>query len=68
MGPHQATTTASAPFKDRISYNICQSAVDTVTSKISKNKPRPYYVTSAGDHEQQAKAKKQDPSETSADG
>jgi len=45
-------------LKDRISYNVCQSAVDTITSKIAKNKPRPLFLTSGGDYKIQRRAKK----------
>ena len=34
--------TAISALKDRISYNVCQSAVDTITAKIAKNRPKPY--------------------------
>lgn len=44
--------------KDRIAYNVIQSSIDTVTSKIAKNKPKPYFLTSGGDHIAQQKAKK----------
>lgn len=47
-------------LKDRISYNVVQSAVDTITSKMSKNKPRPLFLTSGGDWHKQRKAKKLD--------
>lgn len=53
-----ATTQSS--LSDRISYNVCQSAVDTITSKICKNKPRPMFLTSGGDYKIQRKAKKLD--------
>lgn len=46
--------------KDRMTYNIVQSAIDTVTSKIAKNKPRPMFLTSGGDYQLQRKAKKLD--------
>ncbi len=46
--------------KDRITYNIVQSAIDTVTSKIAKNKPKPMFLTSGGDYKLQRKAKKLD--------
>ena len=49
---------AVSALKDRISYNVCQSAVDTITSKIAKSKPRPYFLTSGGDYKMQRKAKK----------
>lgn len=44
--------------KDRLSYNIVQSGIDTVTAKMAKNKPRPLYLTSGGDYKLQRKAKK----------
>jgi hypothetical protein len=44
--------------KDRLTYNVCQSVVDTITSKISKNKPKPMFLTSGGDYKMQRKAKK----------
>lgn len=46
--------------KDRITYNIVQSAIDTVTSKIAKNKPKPMFLTSGGDYKLQRRAKKLD--------
>jgi hypothetical protein len=45
-------------FRDRITYNVVQSAIDTVTSKIAKNKPKPLFLTSGGDYKIQRKAKK----------
>lgn len=42
----------------RITYNVCQATVDTVTSKIAKNKPKPLFLTSGGDYKLQHKAKK----------
>lgn len=47
-------------LKDRISYNIVQSCVDTITAKIAKNKPKPLFLTSGGDRKLQRKAKKLD--------
>lgn len=44
--------------RDRLTYNVVQSCVDTVVSKISKNKPRPLFLTSGGDYKKQRKAKK----------
>jgi hypothetical protein len=35
---------------DRLSFNVCQSCVDTLGSKISKNKIRPQYVSNGGDY------------------
>jgi hypothetical protein len=50
--------TVQAAIRDRITYNVCQSAVDTVCSKIGKNKPRPLFLTSGGDYRIQRRAKK----------
>jgi hypothetical protein len=43
---------------NRLTWNIIKSMVDTVTSKIAKNKPRPVFLTQGGDWELQEKAKK----------
>jgi hypothetical protein len=43
--------------KERISYNVVQSALDTVTAKIGKNKTRPLFLPSGGDYRIQRKAK-----------
>lgn len=45
-------------MRDRISYNVIQSAIDTVTAKIGKNRPKPLFLTSGGDWEIQRKAQK----------
>ena len=42
---------------ERIRFNVVQSVVDTITSKIGKNKPRPMFLTKDGDYTQQRKAK-----------
>lgn len=47
-------------MKDRISYNVIQSAIDTITAKIAKNKPKPLFLTSGGDYKIQRRAKKLD--------
>lgn len=44
--------------KDRLTYNVCQSTVDTITAKMAKNKPKPMFLTSGGDYKLQRKAKK----------
>lgn len=46
--------------KDRVTYNIVQSCIDTVTSKMAKNRPKPLFLTSGGNYRQQRKAKKLD--------
>jgi len=48
-----SVTNASA---SRITYNVCQSATDTVTAKIAKNKPKPLFLTSGGDYKLQRRA------------
>jgi hypothetical protein len=42
----------------RITYNVVQSAIDTVTSKMGKNKPKPLFLTDGGDYKLQRKAQK----------
>lgn len=50
----------TAPMRDRLSYNIVQSCIDTVTSMLIQNKPKPMFLTTAGDSKQQRRAKKLD--------
>ena len=50
----------TAPMRDRLTYNIVQSCIDTLTSRISQNKPKPMFLTQAGDSKLQRKAKKLD--------
>lgn len=45
-------------IKERLTYNVIQSSIDTVTAKIGKNKPKPLFLTSGGDYRLQQKAKK----------
>lgn len=47
-------------LKDRISYNVVQSVIDTITAKMAKNKPKPLFLTSGGDYKIQRRAKKLD--------
>lgn len=42
----------------RVTLNVIQSIIDTVISKISKNKPKPTFLTDGGDWSLQQKAKK----------
>jgi len=53
-------TNAQPTQKDRVSYNVIQSAGDTIVSKMAKNKPKPLFLTSGGDYKLQRKAKKLD--------
>lgn len=48
----------SGSIQNRVTLNIIQNMIDTVVSKISKNKPKPTFLTEAGDFTQQRKAKK----------
>lgn len=50
----------AAPVKDRLTYNLVQSCIDTLTSRISQNKPKPMFLTQQGDSKLQRKAKKLD--------
>jgi len=47
---------ATSDFK--LLYNVCQSMTDTLTSKITKNKPKTVFLTDEGDWSLQEKAKK----------
>jgi len=49
--------TSQPALRDRVSYNVVQSCVDTVTAKIGKSRPRPLFLTSGGDYRQQRRAK-----------
>ena len=48
----------SAAFRERLTFNVVQSVVDTAVSRITKSKPRPYFLTSGGNYKEQRKAKK----------
>lgn len=50
----------SAPMRERLTYNIVQSCIDTLTARITQNKPKPMFLTQAGDSKLQRKAKKLD--------
>jgi hypothetical protein len=44
--------------QERLSYNVVQTATDAVIAKLSKNKPKPWFLTQGGDYKIQRKAKK----------
>lgn len=48
---------AAAPSQQRLSYNVCSSVGDTLTSKMAKNKVIPTFVTNGGIWAEQKKAK-----------
>ncbi|MDQ3023815.1 MAG: hypothetical protein M3R04_05440, partial [bacterium] len=51
------TPGASSIAGSRVTFNVCQSAVDTASAKIAKNKPRVLFLTSGGDWSMQERAK-----------
>lgn len=59
-GISAARSNRQTSIKERVTYNVVQSAVDTITAKMAKNKPKPLFLTSGGDYKTQRKAKKLD--------
>ena len=53
----RASSVNSNPQSQRISFNICETIVDTLESKMAKNKVVPTYITNGGDWKVQKKAK-----------
>lgn len=49
-----------ATLKDRVSYNVIQSCVDTLVSKLTKNKPKPAFLTAGGSWKLHRQAKQLD--------
>lgn len=49
--------TLTNPSRDRIGYNVIQSCVDTLASKIAKAQPKPFFLTQKGDSKVQRRAK-----------
>jgi len=47
-------------MRDRVSYNVVQSVVDTKVARMAKNKPAPMFLTSGADYKTMRKAKKLD--------
>ena len=41
---------------NRVTYNVIKSCIDTASSKISKSKPRPFFLTEDGAYELQERA------------
>lgn len=48
----------SYSVQNRVTLNVIQSMVDTAVSKITKNKPKPYFLTDDGDFTLKRKAEK----------
>ncbi len=44
-GQFQSVVDPRSFLKNRVTYNVIKSAIDSVTAKISKIKPRPVYIT-----------------------
>ena len=40
----------------RPTYNVVKSVIDTITAKVAKSKPKPQFLTSEGDYNQQRRA------------
>jgi hypothetical protein len=57
---HAKLIASETILKDRLTYNVVQSTIDTVVARLSKNKPRPLFLTSGGDYKIQRRAKKLD--------
>lgn len=53
----RASSVNSNPTSQRISYNLCQSVIDTLVSKMAKNKVVPTYITNGGIWAMQKRAK-----------
>lgn len=58
LGLSSSKTAVAPVVRDRLTYNIVQSCTDTLVAKISKNKPKPLFLTSGGNYRLQRKAKK----------
>lgn len=50
-------STANSPQDQKISFNVIESVIDTLESKMAKNKVVPTYITNGGDWSAQKKAK-----------
>lgn len=60
LGLNTQRAPAFGQTKERVSYNLIQSGIDTVVAKMAKNKPKPLFLTSGGDYKIQRRAKKLD--------
>lgn len=54
------TSAVNTALKDRVTFNVISSCIDTLSSKMAKNRPKPMFLTSGGNYKQQRKAKKLD--------
>lgn len=53
----RAQSNTASPWNQRISFNVCQSVVDTLQAKIAKNKVTPTFVTDGGMWDMQKKSR-----------
>ncbi len=51
-------TPLASPFRDVVSENVTQSAIDTFVSKMATNRPRRMFLTNGGDASQQHRAQR----------
>ena len=58
LGPNTQVSLVLPQTSQRITFNVIAVILDTLVSKITKNKVRPMYLTSGGHYRQQRKAKK----------
>lgn len=56
--PYAKTDLNNSSIANRVTLNVIQSMIDTVTSKITKNKPKPTFLTDGGDFKQQRRARR----------
>ena len=56
--PQEFTPVLADPPASRVTLNVIQSTIDTVTSKISKNRPQPMFLTEEGEFSQIQRAKR----------
>ena len=57
IGINELPIDTTDPFAG-LTLNVCQIIIDTVTSKIATNQPRPFFLTEKGNWEKQEQAKK----------
>lgn len=57
-GMYARTAQRDSYLTNRVTLNVIKSCVDTAASKISKSKPRPYFLTEDGNWSIQTKAKR----------
>ncbi len=57
---YQKLADVKGAVRDRVCYNIVSSIVDTKVARMSKNKPKPLFLTSGANYKTMRKAKKLD--------